>query len=750
MNPVKIRPFFLPALFLIFTGLVLYSLLSAEYILLPVYSAGAVISILYLFFPRKPEIKHDQTIIQDRLLGQNMLNIDDGIEDILENACGVLNAGRGYVFLYSGDGRLVFNTHEWTAPGQKGYINELHERPAGVLQWWESRIQAGQPVVINDIDELPPSAAGEKKILRSQRTASALAFPLVHEDRVIGYIGAESDVPRKWKNSELTLFSQISRLVSDGVSQFISRETPKEGEVFFKQIVDNIREVFFMTSSDFKRFIYISPLFEEMWQIPREELYRDPGSWISRVHPGDADRIAAALGNTRHDTAQFDEEFRITRGDGSVRWIWVRMFPVPGNSGTAERAAGIIEDITERKETELELVKVREYEFEVGARIQRTLLLDEPCLSAETIAAESLSSHRVDGDFYHFFCFDDSSMDMAVGDVMGKGISAALVSAAVKSVLLRSKLRLTVSGDGQPFPEPKDILKETHATVVGNLFELGSFITLYYGRYSFLHRIFDFVDCGHTPIIHFRESTGTCWLIKGSNVPLGMLKWEKYKQYSVPLAPGDLLFFFSDGVTEAVNSEGEVFGMDRLMKFVAAKRELPPEQFIKALTGIIFQYSGGALRDDVTGVCIKVPGDQGEVWEGREAGFAGNVQSLPELRQFIREGLPLRGLTESGIEGFVLAGNEAFSNIVNHGLSGSNQTVTAEIYRNSGFCFLRFTYRGVAFNWTAYPEHFPVPGSETGYGIPLMETTTDSVLYSEDTKGNKSVTLVSRLSTLPV
>ncbi|MFP4382528.1 MAG: SpoIIE family protein phosphatase [Spirochaetia bacterium] len=748
MNPEKIRPLFLPVTFLIFTGLILYSLISAEYALLPLYSAGALISIAYYLFFRSPEAKN-QNIMKDRLIGQNMVSIDDGIEDILGYLCGVLNAVRGYVFLYSGDGRLLYNTHEWTAPGQKEYIRELHERPAGVLQWWEARIRAGEPVIIDDTEKLPPSAAGEKKILRSQRTGAALAFPLLDGNRVIGYIGAESDRPRRWKRPELNLFSRISRLVSDGVSRLIPPETPKEKEIFFKQIVDNIKEVFFMTSSDFQRFIYISPLIEEMWQIPIEELYRDPGSWISLVHPGDADRIAAALEYARNDAEQFNEEFRIIRGDGSVRWIWVRMFPVPGSNGTAG-AAGIIEDITERKETELELVKVREYEFEVGARIQRTLLLDEPCLSAETIAAKSLSSHRVDGDFYHFFCFDDSSMDMAVGDVMGKGISAALVSAAVKSVLLRSKLRLTVGSSGRAFPEPKDILKETHKSVVGNLFDLGSFITLYYGRYSFVHRFFDFVDCGHTPIIHYRESTGTCWLMKGANVPLGMLKWEKYKQYSVPLAPGDLLFFFSDGVTEAVNSAGEVFGMDRLLKFVAAQRGTAPEKFIETLTGIIFQYSGGNLRDDVTGVCIKVPEESGEKWEGRETEFPGNVQSLPALRNFIREGMPSGGLTESRIEGFILAGNEAFSNIVNHGLSGDDQIIETEMYRNSGCCFLRLTYLGIPFNWTAYPDHLPVPGSETGYGIPLMETTTDSVLYSEDTGGKRSITLVVKMPDLPV
>jgi PAS domain S-box-containing protein len=513
----------------------------------------------------------------------------------------------------------------------------------------------------------------------------------------------------------------------------------QEGEIFFKQIVDNIREVFFLTTADFSRFIYISPLFEEIWQIPREKMYQDPDHWFSVIHHSDLDRINYAVKNDLNGEHIFDEEFRILRPDGTVRWLWVRIFPVFNTQGPATRSAGIVEDITDRKEAELQLVQAREYEFEVGAKIQRTLLLDEPCISSSSIAADSLSSQRVDGDFYHFFCFDNTSMDMAIGDVMGKGISAALVSAAVKSAFLRSKLRLSVKNESKIIPNPQNIMTETHNLVVNDLFDVGSFITLYYGRYSFLIRKFDFVDCGNTPIIHYRQATDSCWIIKGANVPLGMLKSEVYQQYSIPLEPGDLLFFFSDGIPEAQNSQGEVFGMGRLLKFVRSNKDKSPGNFISSITKIIFEYSGEGLRDDVTGVCIKIGQKDGENWNLSKNTYENRIDDLNMVRNNISESFSSSPITGEDLQKMVLAGNEAFTNIVKHALSEGEHTIDVDAAWNSSWCYLRLSYWGGAFNWASYSSSFPAIDKETGYGIPIMQRAADSILYSEDQEGRQNI-----------
>lgn len=123
-----------------------------------------------------------------------------------------------------------------------------------------------------------------------------------------------------------------------------------EGEIA-RQLVAHIRGVFWLTDPEKTEMIYISPGYQEIWGRSCEDLYRSPRSWIGAVHPDDRERITeAAL--TKQAKGEYDEEYRIIRPDGSIRWIRGRAFPVRNESGVVYRIAGISEDITERKAME--------------------------------------------------------------------------------------------------------------------------------------------------------------------------------------------------------------------------------------------------------------------------------------------------------------------------------------------------------------------------------------------------------------
>jgi len=129
-----------------------------------------------------------------------------------------------------------------------------------------------------------------------------------------------------------------------------AEEALRESEARFRQLAENIREVFWMTDPEKNRMIYISPGYEEIWGRTCESLYAAPRAWLEAIHPEDRDRVLqAAL--TKQVTGTYNEEYRIVRPDGSVRWIWDRAFPVRDASGQVYRIAGIAEDITERKRT---------------------------------------------------------------------------------------------------------------------------------------------------------------------------------------------------------------------------------------------------------------------------------------------------------------------------------------------------------------------------------------------------------------
>ena len=135
-----------------------------------------------------------------------------------------------------------------------------------------------------------------------------------------------------------------------GVKQIFTKALVEE-ENRFRQLAENVREVFWMTDVTKNEMIYISPTYEEIWGRSCESLYRSPRAWMDAIHSDDRERIArAALADQVQGS--YDEEYRIYRPDGSVRFIRDRAFPVRNHDGEVYRIAGIAEDITESKLTE--------------------------------------------------------------------------------------------------------------------------------------------------------------------------------------------------------------------------------------------------------------------------------------------------------------------------------------------------------------------------------------------------------------
>lgn len=125
----------------------------------------------------------------------------------------------------------------------------------------------------------------------------------------------------------------------------------RESEQRFRELAENIHEVFWMSDPENTRIIYISPAYETIWGRSRETLYDSPASWLEAIHPEDKERIIHTRTH-RASAIPHESTYRIVRPDGSVRWIRDRGFPVHDEQGAVVRFAGIAEDITERKRTE--------------------------------------------------------------------------------------------------------------------------------------------------------------------------------------------------------------------------------------------------------------------------------------------------------------------------------------------------------------------------------------------------------------
>src|SRR5262245_24696811 len=118
-------------------------------------------------------------------------------------------------------------------------------------------------------------------------------------------------------------------------------------EELFRQIAEHVAEVFWITDPSKQQMLYISPAYEEVWGRPVRSLYEDPLSFLESIHPEDRERVRAALAAQRD--GGYNEDYRILRPDGTLRWVRDRAFPVRNAAGEVYRIVGVATDVTERR-----------------------------------------------------------------------------------------------------------------------------------------------------------------------------------------------------------------------------------------------------------------------------------------------------------------------------------------------------------------------------------------------------------------
>ncbi|MBV8310960.1 MAG: PAS domain S-box protein, partial [Planctomycetaceae bacterium] len=130
-----------------------------------------------------------------------------------------------------------------------------------------------------------------------------------------------------------------------------AEEALRGSEQLFRQMAESIREMFWMQDGGWKRTLYVSPAYEEVWGRTCQSLYENPRSWIDTVHPDDREEVMVRLEQQLHGMST-DTEFRVARPDGTLRWVRCHAFPIKDHTGEVYRVAGLAEDITERKQAQ--------------------------------------------------------------------------------------------------------------------------------------------------------------------------------------------------------------------------------------------------------------------------------------------------------------------------------------------------------------------------------------------------------------
>jgi sigma-B regulation protein RsbU (phosphoserine phosphatase) len=444
------------------------------------------------------------------------------------------------------------------------------------------------------------------------------------------------------------------------------------------------------------------------------------------------------------------EQFRArTRAESEVRTLNSELEQRVVTRTVQLQAANQLKEelVIHERAISVELEQLRSRDVEVGLRIQQSLLLGQPpVVPGIEIAALTVPSQRIDGDFYIFLTYPDGSLDVIVGDVMGKGIPAALLGAATKSQFFKAlSYLLAESRDGR-LPEPKDIVMLAHSEIVRHLIDLESFITLCYVRLDLDRRILTLVDCGHTGIAHWHAATGRCEVLHGDSLPLGIREGEVFDQISAPFEMHDVLLLYSDGITEARNSARELFGVERLIAHVEANAGLDPLLLADSIRRAVSAFSKPTLlNDDLTSVAIRI-GEQPVAEARAEVEILSDLRELRKLRLFVRQfcGMLRDPIPDEDlVDALELAVNEASSNIMLHAYRGrADQRIHVETEAFPETITVTLRHLGAGFDSPAMAPAPPDGTRESGFGTYMIFRSVDQVRYYRDERGRNCVSLV--------
>ena len=365
-------------------------------------------------------------------------------------------------------------------------------------------------------------------------------------------------------------------------------------------------------------------------------------------------------------------------------------------------------------------------ELELGRTIQMAALptaftMNEYC----RLAAFIEPAQEVGGDFYDFFSLDETHLAFLVADVSGKGITGALYMMNAKTII-KNVLMATTTYD------PAEALSQVNAELCRNN-PAEMFVTAWVGVLDIDTGYVSFVNAGHNPPI-LRHSTGeTEWLKARSGCPLGCFENATYKVRDMLLKPGDMIFLYTDGVTEAMNVSGELFGDERLIATLGDGKQLAenagPSEVCAAVRSSVERFVEKAPQaDDLTLLTVQylcIP-------ERYVRPFPAQDVALVEAPSFVEEKLRAVLCPNKTRGQILIALDEVLSNVVRcSGASGITVSLTFSHARQS--LTMAISDDGKPFN----PLHVPPPDTTLppekrpigGLGILRLQKTMDKLAY---------------------
>ena len=337
---------------------------------------------------------------------------------------------------------------------------------------------------------------------------------------------------------------------------------------------------------------------------------------------------------------------------------------------------------------------------------------------------------EVGGDLYDFFLIDENNVAVVIADVSGKGVPAALLMAITKTLIKNSAL--SGKSPGEVFDLVNNTLCENNNTSV--------FVTAFMGFYNTVSGRFVYINAGHCPPLIKKAGRDFELLKTKPCLVLACFEGVVYHEEEIFLEAGDTVFLYTDGVTEAMNPERELFSERRLIDTLKTLGDYPPLELLRAVKEELDFFAGGAGQaDDITMLALKI--DHLTHTRMMELIVEANIENIDDVIEFVNAALTRYGCMHTLKNHINLAVEEIFVNIAKYAYCPESGSVSVCIAAEGENVIIRFEDSGRVFNPL---EHVPpdllklVHEQESaGLGIFIVTKIMDKVSYERS--GGKNI-----------
>ncbi|MDD4653180.1 MAG: SpoIIE family protein phosphatase, partial [Methanothrix sp.] len=447
------------------------------------------------------------------------------------------------------------------------------------------------------------------------------------------------------------------------------------------------------------------------------------------------DMVLMPFKQFEHEYASFKKEGNAVLGEifiprlgSNGSYLLAKAAILYNAAGKRVGAIESIKDITERRNMQRKLERTRT-ELHIAADIQKSFIPSKtPNIPEFEIAAASIPAMEVGGDFYDFIVQPDGKYGIVIADVAGKSIPAAIFMALSRTIIRANAVNQ---------PKVSKVVRNANKMIASDA-PTGMFVTLIYSVLDGENYSMQYANAGHPPPLLFRSAVGTVQEETPMGLVMGIVDDAEYRERRIKFSSGDMAIFYTDGITEAMNNSGELYGIERLKEVIIGSCLLEPKEILERILADIANFSQKAEQhDDITLIIIKARGNQKDHCRKEMRSLKENI---PKIVGCIGRKMSERGFAGEQISEMQVAVEEAYVNIINHGYKTEEGLIWITIDVGERFIRVVLEDEGPRFDPARFikreQDNHSLDHPVGGWGINLMKSLTDEIRY--DYKDNKN------------